>query len=56
MALLFSIVMFQLKFMIEKSRFDLLILSMTFYGLSVSCNLFSKAKISKFGASGNHQI
>ena len=36
--------MFQLQFMIEKSRLDILTLSTTFYNLSVSRNLFSKAE------------
>ena len=35
--------LFQLKFMIEKSRPDLLTLTKTFYDASVSRNLFSKA-------------
>ena len=38
--------------MIEKPRPDLLTLSTTFYDLSVSRNLFSKAKIRQFGESG----
>ena len=44
--------MFQLQFMIEKPRPDLLTLSTTFYDVSVLCNLFSKAEMRQFGASG----
>ena len=47
---------FQLQFMIEKPRPDLLTLSTTFYDFSVSRNLFSKAKISQFGASGTERL
>ena len=44
---------FQLQFMIEKPRPDLLTLSKTLYDLSVSRNLFSKAEMRQFGASGS---
>ena len=37
----------------RKIRPDVLTQSMTFCGLSVSRNLFSKAKMRQFGASGN---
>ena len=37
--------MFQLQFMIEKPRPDLLTLTTTFYDASVSRNLFSKAEM-----------
>ena len=43
--------MFQLQGMIGKPRPDLLTLSTTFYDLSVSRNLFSKAEIRQFGES-----
>ena len=43
--------LFQLQFMIEKP--DALTLFSTFYDLSVSCDLFSKAEMRQFGASGN---
>ena len=46
--------MFHLKFMIEKPRPDLFTLFIIFYDLSVSHNLFSKAILRQFGASGTH--
>ena len=44
--------MLKLQFMIEKPRPDVLTLSQTFYDLSVSCNLFLKTAMRKFGAAG----
>ena len=38
----------------KKSRLALLILSTTFYDLSLSCNLFSKAKIADFAPAGTN--
>ena len=35
---------------------DLLTLSTTFYDVSVLCNLFLKAEMRQFGASGNQRI
>ena len=40
----------------EKTTPDLLTPSTTFYDVSVSCNIFSKAEMRQFGASGNHRI
>ena len=49
--------MFQfLQFMIEKPRPELLTLSTKFYDLSVSHNLFSKAKIRQFGEWGSEGL
>ena len=42
--------------MIEKPQPDLLTLSTTFYELSVSRNLFSKAEIRQFGESGTEGL
>ena len=47
---------FQLQFMIRKPRHDLLPLSRTFYDLSASCNLFSKAKIGQFSTGGTEGL
>ena len=43
---------FQLQFVIETRRFDVLTLSTTFYDLSVSRNIFWKAKLCHFGVAG----
>ena len=48
--------MFQLQFIIEKLRPDLLTLFTTFYDLSVSRDLFSKAEIRQFGESGTEGL
>ena len=48
--------MFSLQYMIETSRPDLLTLSTTFYDLSLSHNLFSKAEVRQFGASGTEGL
>ena len=48
--------MFQLEFMIEKPRPDLLTLSTTFYDGSVSRNLFLKSEMRQFGASGTEGL
>ena len=48
--------MFQLHLMIEKWTPDLLTLSTIFYAASVSRNLFSKAEMSQFGASGTERL
>ena len=48
--------MFQLQFMIEKWMPDLLTPSTTFYDVSVLWNLFSKAGMRQFGASGSQRI
>ena len=48
--------MFQLEFIIEKWMPDLLTLSTTFYDASVSRNLFSKAEMRQFGASGTEGL
>ena len=42
--------------MIRKSRPDLLAIPSTFYDVSVSCNIFFKAKMRQFVASGNQRI
>ena len=42
--------------MIEKPRPDFLTLSTTFYDLSVSRNLFSKAEMRQFGTSGTEGL
>ena len=47
---------FPLQCMIQKPRPDLLTLSTTFYDLSVSCNIFSKAEMRQFGASGTQGL
>ena len=47
---------FPLQCMIQKPRPDLLTLSTTFYDLSVSCNLFSKAEMRQFGALGTQGL
>ena len=48
--------MFQLQIIIEKRTADLLTPSTTFYDVSVACNLFTKAEMRQFGASGNTRI
>ena len=48
--------MFWLQFMIEIRRPDVLTLSRTFYDLSLSRNLFSKAETRQFGAAGTEGL
>ena len=47
---------FKLQLMISKRTPDVLTLFASFYDLSVSHNLFSKAETRDFGASGNQRI
>ena len=46
--------MFELQFMIKKWSPDLLTRSTTLYDVCVLCNLFSKAEMRQFGASGTN--
>ena len=48
--------MFQLQFMIEKPKPDVLTLSTAFYDLSVSRNLFAKVEMPQFSASGTEGL
>ena len=48
--------MFQLSFMIEKRWPDVLTIFTTFYDLSVSRNLFSKAEVRQVRAAGTEEL